>query len=107
MTKSSGCSACTGRNPDAAHLSAAVTKLRNEQNPDGGWSQVRGLDSDAYVTGQVLVALHEAGGVCTDDALYQRGVKYLLETTGAGRLMARSYEGSADQRLLRERIPSR
>ncbi len=65
---------------DAALLSAAVTKLRNEQNPDGGWSQVRGLNSDAYATGQVLVALHEAGGVRTDDPLYQRGVKYLLET---------------------------
>ena len=65
---------------DAALLSAAVTLLRNEQNPDGGWSQLRGLNSDAYATGQVLAALHEAGGVRTDDPLYQRGVQYLLET---------------------------
>ena len=64
---------------DAALLSAAVTSLRNEQNPDGGWSQLRGLNSDAYATGQALVVLHEAGGVRTDDPLYQRGVQYLLE----------------------------
>ena len=65
---------------DAAALSAAVTSLRNEQKPDGGWSQLPGLNSDAYATGQVLVALHEAGGVSSDDPLYQRGVQYLLET---------------------------
>jgi squalene cyclase len=65
---------------DAALLSAAVTLLRNEQNPDGGWPQLPGLNSDAYATGQVLVALHEGGGVRTDDPLYQRGVRYLLET---------------------------
>jgi Ankyrin repeats (3 copies)/Squalene-hopene cyclase C-terminal domain/Ankyrin repeat len=65
---------------DAALLSAAVTLLRNDQNPDGGWSQLRGLNSDAYATGQVLVVLHEAGSVRTDDPQYQRGVRYLLET---------------------------
>ena len=65
---------------DEALLSAAVTLLGNEQNPDGGWPQLPGLNSDAYATGQVLVALHEGGGVRTDDPLYQRGVRYLLET---------------------------
>jgi hypothetical protein len=65
---------------DAALVSAAATSLGNEQNPDGGWSQLRGLNSDAYATGQVLVALHEAGGVRGNDPLYQRGLKYLLET---------------------------
>jgi hypothetical protein len=65
---------------DPALLSAAVTLLRNEQNRDGGWSQLRGLNSDAYATGQVLVVLHEAGSVRTDDPQYQRGVRYLLET---------------------------
>ena len=28
----------------------------------------------------VLVALHEAGNVAADDPIYQRGMKYLLET---------------------------
>ena len=65
---------------DAPLLAHAATLLRNEQNHDGGWSQLRGLNSDAYATGQVLVALHDAGSVRTDDTLYQRGVKYLLET---------------------------
>ena len=67
-------------NSDAALVSGAVTLLRNEQKPDGGWSQLPGLNSDAYATGQVLVALHEGGGVRTDDLSYQRGVQYLLET---------------------------
>lgn len=67
-------------NADAALVVDAARLLRNEQNPDGGWSQLRGLNSDAYATGQILVALHEAGGVRTDEPLYQRGVKYLLET---------------------------
>jgi Squalene-hopene cyclase C-terminal domain/Ankyrin repeats (3 copies)/Ankyrin repeat len=64
---------------DTALVSEAVTLLRNEQNPDGGWSQLPGLNSDAYATGQVLVALHEGGGARNDDPLFQRGVRYLLE----------------------------
>jgi hypothetical protein len=52
---------------DAPLLADAATLLRNEQNPDGGWSQLRGLNSDTYATGQVLVALHEAGSLRTDD----------------------------------------
>jgi N-acyl-D-amino-acid deacylase len=65
---------------DEALLSAAAGLLRDEQNLDGGWSQLPGLNSDAYATGLVLVALHEGGGVRADDSTYQRGVRYLLET---------------------------
>ena len=39
------------------------TLLVREQKPDGGWAQLPGLNSDAYTTGMVLVALHEAGNV--------------------------------------------
>ena len=58
----------------------AVALLLREQHADGGWAQLAGLNSDAYATGMVLVALHEAGKMSTDDPAYQRGVKYLLET---------------------------
>ena len=60
-------------NADAALLSREVTSLRDEQNPDGGWSQLPGLNSDAYTTGQVLAALHEAGNVRADDPCTTRG----------------------------------
>jgi Ankyrin repeats (3 copies)/Squalene-hopene cyclase C-terminal domain/Ankyrin repeat len=67
-------------NVDPAVIRDAVALLRREQHPDGGWAQLAGLNSDAYATGLVLVALHEAGEVSPDDPGYQRGVKYLLET---------------------------
>src|SRR5262249_12083298 len=41
----------------------AADSLLEEQNPDGGWPQLRGLNSDAYATGMVLVALHQAIGL--------------------------------------------
>jgi ankyrin repeat protein len=57
----------------------AADLLKNEQNADGGWAQLRGLNSDAYATGQVLAALHEAGGLRTGDPVYQRGIEFLLK----------------------------
>ena len=54
-------------------------KLLSQQRPDGGWAQLPRLESDAYATGQVLVALHLGGGVSTTAPAYQRGLKYLLE----------------------------
>ena len=38
------------------------------------------MASDAFATGQSLVALHRAGGLPTTDPAYQRGVQYLLKT---------------------------
>ena len=54
--------------------------LASEQRPDGGWSQLPTLASDAYATGQALVALHDGGGMKTTDPVYQRGVAFLLKT---------------------------
>jgi prenyltransferase beta subunit len=55
-------------------------KLRSMQNPDGGWSQLTTLKSDAYATGQTLYALYVSGMEKTDGAAYQNGLDYLLKT---------------------------
>lgn len=58
----------------------AAGELLAEQRADGGWGQIPSLASDAYATGQALVALHESGAPAVTDAAYQRGVRFLLNT---------------------------
>jgi squalene cyclase len=58
----------------------AASQLRKLQRSDGGWGQIPALASDAYATGQALVALRESGSVTTGGAEYQRGVRYLIES---------------------------
>jgi len=58
----------------------AARALVAEQRPDGGWSQTSLLASDAYATGQALVALSESGARPVTDAAYKRGVDFLLKT---------------------------
>jgi ankyrin repeat protein len=60
-------------------VQAAAAHLLHEQRADGGWAQLPTLPSDAYATGEVLYALHEAGLSARDPAL-QRGVEFLLRT---------------------------
>lgn len=50
------------------------------QRPDGGWAQLSTLNSDAYATGQALVALTESGALTPSDLAYKRGVQFLLNT---------------------------
>jgi ankyrin repeat protein len=50
------------------------------QRSDGGWGQIPALASDAYATGQALVALREAGIMSPGDARYQGGVRYLVDS---------------------------
>jgi len=61
-------------------IQRAVKRVMDEQQADGGWSQLPGIASDAYATGQALVALHEAGGISITDTAYRRGVEFLLKT---------------------------
>jgi len=61
-------------------LLAATRTLKEAQREDGGWSQLPSGESDAYATGSALVVLHQAGGMATRDAAYQRGLAYLMRT---------------------------
>jgi hypothetical protein len=62
----------------ADDVRAAAQELVKAQRTDGGWAQKDAMDSDAYATGSVLVALREAAGVATDEPAYRRGLKFLL-----------------------------
>ena len=65
---------------EAAELESLTQALLQQQRDDGGWSQLPNLKSDAWATGQALVALHVAGGVATSDPAYQRGIVFLLNS---------------------------
>jgi len=67
-------------NGDRASIAAAVRDLSSAQAADGGWPSLDGRESDAYSTGQALVALHDGGGVPITDANWQRGIAWLLKT---------------------------
>ena len=65
---------------DEKELAAATQELMKAQREDGGWSQTDKLDSDAYATGTVLAALHQAGDLKTSNTIYQCGLQFLLDT---------------------------
>jgi len=50
------------------------------QRPDGGWAQLATLESDAYATGQALVALNQAGCLSASHPAFRRGIQFLLRT---------------------------
>ena len=58
---------------------SAIADLLATQRADGGWAQVASLPSDAYATGQALVALN-AAGMGASAPSYERGVRFLLNT---------------------------
>ena len=57
----------------------STTSLLALQRQDGGWAQLPTLETDAYATGQALVALHTSG-YAVSSSQYQRGVAFLLRT---------------------------
>jgi ankyrin repeat protein len=58
----------------------AARRVLRSQRPDGGWAQLPGLESDAWATGQALVALRQSDALTLNDPVYQRGVAFLLRT---------------------------
>ena len=74
------CWASRGPAQRANLVSQAGQALLKEQRPDGGWGQIPSLPSDAYATGQAMVALRENGLVHAAAPQYQRGVRFLLDT---------------------------
>lgn len=69
-----------GVSADQAIIRRGVRGILAQQRSDGGWGQLRSLASDAYATGQALVALREGGGLRASDPAYRRGVAFLLST---------------------------
>jgi len=63
----------------ADDVRTATTALLAAQRQDGGWAQLPALETDAYATGQALVALQTAGEPVSS-VEYQRGVDFLLRT---------------------------
>jgi ankyrin repeat protein len=62
-----------------ADVKQASGDLLERQRDDGGWSQIPRLESDAYATGQALVALHEAR-VPVSDPAWRKGLRFLLNS---------------------------
>jgi ankyrin repeat protein len=63
-----------------AALDKLAAALLATQQPDGGWNSLDGRRSDAYSTGEALIALHTAAALPTTSPAYQRGLAFLLHT---------------------------
>jgi ankyrin repeat protein len=64
----------------AEDIERMASILARQQREDGGWAQLPTLSSDAYATGQVLFALHEAARMPAGALAYRRGVEFLMRT---------------------------
>jgi len=62
-----------------ALIAGAARELLAVQQIDGGWAQLPATTSDAYATGEALVALQHAG-IGMDHPAFRRGVEFLLRT---------------------------
>jgi ankyrin repeat protein len=65
---------------ERSSIEAAGRELAAMQREDGGWSQLDGQRSDAYATGQAMVALQQVAGFAVDGATLQRGAQFLLQS---------------------------
>ena len=63
-----------------SRLQPLARALLAQQSSDGGWSQLPGLKTDAYATGQALYALRVAAKLNPTHPGVDRGVRYLLQS---------------------------
>ena len=61
-------------------IKQAARDLLATQRDDGGWAQLETMSSDAYATGEALVALRESGASAPADRAYRKGIEFLLRT---------------------------
>ena len=61
-------------------VAAAAQRVAALQRSDGGWAALPTLESDAYATGEAVVALLETGAMRADNPAIRRGVQFLLKT---------------------------
>ena len=61
-------------------IAAAARDLLALQKDDGGWAQLETMASDAYASGEALVALRESGAIALTDRAYRKGLEFLLRT---------------------------
>jgi len=76
----------------SAELQPFAERVAARQRSDGGWGQTANLPSDAYATGQALVALKNSGMPATDP-VYHRGVEFLIRSQladGSWRVVSRA-----------------
>ncbi len=62
-----------------SEIAKAAAALVSDQHANGAWAQLSTTEDDAYATGLALYALRESGIKATD-AIYKKGVQYLLNT---------------------------
>ena len=60
-------------------IEKAISELVDLQRSDGGWAQTSDLQSDAYATASVLLALIQVSERTLQDPVISRGVDYLLK----------------------------
>lgn len=65
---------------DRAEIDKVVEQIVQQQRPDGGWSQEKEMESDAYATGQILFALLKADAGKTQRDVIERGIAWLKST---------------------------
>jgi hypothetical protein len=63
---------------DSAAIQNAAEELLDQQHDTGGWSQLQGMEPDAYATATALVALRESGAIAVKHPVYMRGIFYLI-----------------------------
>ena len=76
---------------DSAAIQKAARGLLAEQRADGGWAQLPTLPSDAYASGEALVALNQSGAIRVNAPAFRRGIDFLMKSQRAdGSWYARS-----------------